>query len=127
MRFITTIKHTTGIIGDAIAGTGIGSIEDNGMGVGGKNGVSSSSNNSMGFSGEVDIGSISMGSGSDNDVDFSVEVGADGNLGDEVVYLGVLSTMVIGPASSWFNIVVPTSFTAGRNYSTPVSSVVQVG
>lgn len=120
VQFTTTIKHTTSGIGGAITGTGIGSLEGNNMGFDKKNGISSA--------GEVGVGSISMGSGSNNSVGSSdVEVDAGGNPEDAIVCLGALWATATGPAFFWFNIAVPISPTANHGHPTPVSSVVQVG
>lgn len=116
VRFTATTKHTADRISGVTAGTGIGVGGGNGMGSGGNNGMDSAK--------KVGVGSVGMGFGGNNDVGSGAEVGAGGNPRDPVVCLGTLSTTVIGPASSQFNVAVPTSPTAGHGHPISVSSMV---
>lgn len=117
--FTTTTKHIIGGVGGAVAGNGVGSI--------GGNSVDFSEGNSMSSIGEDGMGFVGVGFGGNNGASSSMNIGADGNLGEAVVCLGALSATATGPTSFRFNVAVPTSLTAGRGYPTFISSIVQVG
>lgn len=127
MQFTATTKHIAGGISSATTGTCMGSVGDNGIGVGGGNRVSSGGNNGVGSAGEVGVGFVDMSFGGNNKVGSNEEVDAGGNPGDAIVCSGTLSTIAIGLASFRFNVAALISPTAGRNHPTPVSSVFQVG
>lgn len=127
VRLTATTKHTADGVGGAVTSTGVGFIRGNGLGFGGENGVGFYGNNGVGSSGEVGVGSVCISSSGNNGVGSNMEFGTDGNLGDVVVCLGVLSAMTTSPASSQFNIAASTFLTVCCGYPTPVFSVVQVG